>query len=781
MIENAFGIGHPVRRKEDYRLLTGGGNYTDDTCVPGQLYGYVVRSPHAHATLDAIDVSEAEGAQGVVEVLTAAEYEADGLGSLPHSPNPAHITKPKKPAFENTNGMPVFHSEHFPLVRDKARYLGEPVAFIIAETEALAIDAADHIQTYYTPLDAVTDARRAIKDNAPQIWEGAPQNTCFDSELGDRDAVEAAFAMAKHIVRLDLQNNRVTAVSMEPRGAIGIYDAGRDHYTLIAGSQGSHRIKDPLVALLGCRPDQVRVVCEDVGGGFGMRNWLFPELVLAVWGAKRVGRPVKWISTRSEAFISDMQARDLATTAELALDGKGKFLAIRVDHIGNVGAHTMSFVPLANGVRLVTSIYDIAAAYVRARGVLTNTNSTGPYRGAGRPEAMFNIERLIDEASVVTGLDRIELRRQNLIPENMLPYLNPVDLTYECGAFVENMDTSLALADWQGFAKRKKLSDGQGLLRGIGVSNYVETPVGYPSEVCKITIDPVGRVTVTVGTQSHGQGHETSFAQVISEKLSVNFDRVEIVFGDTDLLPDGGGTHSNRSMRIAGTLMVQGCDSIIRQGKNQAVEILEAEIGDIDYRDGFFMVAGTDHKISLFELSAIAKEMGMPLITNERFHGRIPAYPTGCAVAEVEIDPETGVVMICNWSAIDDVGRVINPMIVEGQTHGGIAQGIGQALLEDIAYDDESGQLFGGSFLDYCVPRADDLPFFNAETVNNAPTEGNPLGVKGGGEGGTTPAPAALINAVIDALRPLGVRDIKMPATPKRVWKAIQFAKSSPC
>ena len=780
MIENAFGIGQPVRRKEDFRLLTGGGTYTDDTCVPGQLYGYVVRSPHAHATLDAIDVSEAERAKGVLAVLTSAEYEADGLGSLPHTPNPAHITKPKTPAFENTNGLPVFHSENFPLVRDKARYIGEPVAFIIAETEALAIDAADHIQTYYTPLDAVTDARRAIKDNAPQIWEGVPQNTCFDSDLGDGDAVEAAFAMAKHIIKLDLQNNRVTAVSMEPRGAVGIYDARRDHYTLIAGSQGSHRIKDPLVALLGCSPGQVRVVCEDVGGGFGMRNWLFPELVLVVWGAKRVRRPVKWISTRSEAFMSDMQARDLATRAELALDGDGKFLAIRVDHIGNVGAHTMSFVPLANGARLVTSIYDIAAAHVRVRGVLTNTASTGPYRGAGRPEAMFNIERLIDEASVVTGLDRIELRRQNLIPKSKLPYLNPVELTYECGAFVENMEASLTLADWQGFAKRKDLSSEQGLLRGIGISNYVETPVGFPGENCEITINRAGTVRVAVGTQSHGQGHETSFAQVIAEKLSVDFDRVEIVFGDTDLLPDGGGTHSNRSMRIAGALMVQGCDNIIRQGKNQAVDILEVEISDIDYRDGFFVVAGTDHKISLLELSKIAEEMGTPLIANERFHGRIPAYPTGCAVAEVEIDPETGVVLICNWSAIDDVGRVINPMIVEGQTHGGIAQGVGQALLEDIAYDDESGQLFGGSFLDYCVPRADDLPFFNAETVNNAPTKGNPLGVKGGGEGGTTPAPAALINAIIDALRPLGVRDIIMPATPIRVWEAIQSAKSSP-
>ncbi|NKB19250.1 MAG: molybdopterin-dependent oxidoreductase [Alphaproteobacteria bacterium] len=776
MGETEFGIGQPVRRKEDFRLLTGAGHYTDDMKLPGQLHGYVVRSPHAHALLNSIDISGAAKAQGNVAVLTAADYEADGLGPLPHVPNPAHITRPKSPAFENLDGSKVFHGPHFPMVREKVRHLGEPVAFIVAETEAQAIDAADHVVVDYTALDAVTDVRRAITESASQLWDDAPGNVCFDSVLGDKTATEEAFANADHTIKLDLSNNRVTAVSMEPRGAIGIYDAANDHYTLIAGSQGSHRIKDPLVALLGCDPEQVRVVCEDVGGGFGMRNWLFPELALVVWAAKRIGQPVKWISTRSEAFLSDMQARDLETTAELALDKDGEFLAVRVDHLGNVGAHTMSFVPLANGVRLVTSIYDIPNAYVRVRGVLTNTLSTGPYRGAGRPEAMFNIERLIDEAAAAIGLDRIELRRRNLIPQDKLPYLNPVELTYECGAFVENMEASLTLADWQGFDTRLAESGERGLLRGIGVSNYVETPVGFPREVCDITINPSGRITVGVGTHSHGQGHETSFAQVIAEEMSVDFDKVDIVFGDTDIVPDGGGTHSNRSMRIAGTLMVQGCETIIEQGKALAAENLEVAASDIEYCNGAFLVTGTDRKISLFHLAARAEEQGTPLVANERFQGRIPAYPTGCAVVEVEIDPETGVVTICNWSAIDDVGRVINPMIVEGQTHGGIAQGIGQALLEDIAYDDESGQLIGGSFLDYCMPRADDLPFFQAETVNNAPTQGNPLGVKGGGEGGTTPAPAALINAIVDALRPLGVKDIKMPATPLRVWQAIQSA-----
>ncbi|MBK19287.1 MAG: xanthine dehydrogenase [Rhodospirillaceae bacterium] len=777
MAENPFGIGQPVRRKEDVRLLTGAGNYTDDTRLPGQLYGYFVRSPHAHASVDAIDVSAAEKMQGVIAVLTATDYFADELGPLPHVPNPAHITRPKTPAFENADGSKVFQGEHFPLAQDKVRHVGEPVAIVLAETEAQAIDAAECVEVQYTPLAAVTDVKRAITASAPQIWEDAPGNVCFDSELGDPGAVEAAFADASQIVAMTLSNNRVTAVSMEPRSAIGKYFPDRDHYTLISGSQGSHRIKDPLVALLGCEADQVRVVCDDVGGGFGMRNWLFPELALVAWAAKRSGQPVRWVSTRSEAFLSDMQARDLVTTAELALDEAGKFLAIRLDHLGNIGAHTMSFVPLANGVRLVTSIYDIPAAYVRVRGVLTNTLPTGPYRGAGRPEAMFNIERLIDEAATQIGMDRIDLRRRNLIPQEKLPYENPVELTYECGAFAENMEASLALADWNGFARRRKKAASGGLLRGIGLSNYVETPVGFPREVCDISIEPKGRVTVAVGTQSHGQGHETSFAQVIAEELGVPFDQIDIIFGDTDVVPDGGGTHSNRSMRIAGTLMVQGCQTIIRRGKALAAEFLEAAEDDIDYSAGLFFVTGTDRNISLFSLAEKARNSGDSFIAEERFQGRIPAYPTGCAVAEVEIDPETGTVRVCSWTAIDDVGRVINPMIVEGQTHGGIAQGIGQALLEDIAYDDETGQLTGGSFLDYCMPRADDLPFFTTETVNNAPTQGNPLGVKGGGEGGTTPAPAALINAIVDALRPVGVNDLEMPTTPLRVWQAIQDAK----
>jgi len=770
------GIGKPVPRKEDARLLTGRGRYTDDTArLPGEAAGYVLRSPHAHAEIRRIDAAAALAAPGVIAVLTAADWREDGLGPLPHAPNPAHITEPRRPAFDNRDGSPVFRGAHFPLASARVRHVGEPVAFVIAETAPQAEAAAELVAPDYAPLAAVTDAARAIEPGAPVLWDGAPGNVCFDSVLGDEAAVLAALDASAHVVRRRLVNNRVTAVAMEPRAAIGRWDANTESYLLIAGSQGSHRIKDGMVALFGCPPEKMRVVCEDVGGGFGMRNWLFPELALVLWAARRCARPVRWVATRSESFVSDMQARDLVTDAALGLDRDGRITALHIEHLGNVGGHTMSFVPMANGVRLVTSIYDIQTAFVRARGVVTNTLPTGPYRGAGRPEAMFVIERLLDEAAAASGLDRIELRRRNLIPQAKLPYRNPMDVTYECGAFHDNMARALALAGWDGFAARRADAAKRGRLRGIGLANYVETPVGYPRENVDIAVsgENGGRVTLTVGTQSHGQGHETSFAQVACELLGVPFDAVAIVQGDTDLLPDGGGTHSNRSMRLAGTLIVQGCEKIIELGRALAADALEAAPADLDYADGRFTVAGTDRAVGLFELAAAHPGT---LAAAERFQGRIPAYPTGCAVCELEIDPETGAVAIEGWAAVDDVGRAINPLIVEGQTHGGIAQGIGQALFEDLAYDDSSGQPRGASFLDYCLPRADDLPSYATEHAENAPTAGNPLGVKGGGEGGTTPALGAAINALADALRPLGVAEIPMPATPLRVWRAIRAA-----
>lgn len=783
MVDRTHAIGQPVLRTEDHRLLTGQGRFSDDVHVPGTVYGFVLRSPHAHADLGTIDSAAAKSVPGVLAVLTGADYVADGLKPIPNVPNPAHITRVSEPSFANADGTPVFQGEHWPLARDKVRHVGEPVAFVVAESADAAEEAAEQMSVAYDTLEPVTDVRRAVQSDAPQLWRGAPGNVCFDTHLGDSDAVDAAMASAHHIVRMDLWNNRVTAVSMEPRAGTGIYDETSGRYTLIAGSQGSHALKRQLVVLLGCEPDRVRVVCEDVGGGYGMRNWLFPEFALVVWAARRLGRPVKWVATRSESFLSDMQARDLATRAMLALDNNGKFLAIDLDHLSNIGGHTMSFVPLSNGVFLISSIYDVPSAHVRARAVLTNTLSTGPYRGAGRPEAMFNMERLIDEAAAQTGIDRIELRRRNLIAQDRLPYANPVGLTYECGAFHENMATAQRLADWEGFSGRRAESEARGKCRGLGLSNYVETPVGFPREAVRITVESSGRVVTDVGTQNHGQGHETSFAQVVAEWLGVPFDAVEIVNGDSDRLPDGGGTHSNRSMRIAGTLMVQGCETIIQRGKELAAHLLEAAASDMEYAGGVFTVTGTDRAMGLFDVAERATGDDVPenlrgvLGAEENFQGRIPAYPTGCAIAEVEVDAETGTVTIDRWTAVDDVGRVINPLIVEGQTHGGIAQGVGQALCEDIAYDDKSGQLRGGSFIDYCLPRADDLPSFTTQSADNAPTKGNPLGVKGGGEGGTTPALAALTNAVVDALRPLGVSDIRMPLTPLRVWQAIQAAR----
>ena len=780
MADHPFGIGKPVLRKEDRRLLTGLGKFTDDAFVPGEAYGVVVRSPHAHGIIVRTKTTAAENSAGVMGVLTANDYIADGLKPIPNVPNPAHAIDVTQPAFFNSDGSPVFQSDHWPLARGKVRHVGEPVAFVVAETLVTALDAAERVEVTYEPLPAVTDVRRALEKDAPILWDAAPGNICVDPPLGDGSAVEKVLRQADHVVEMELTNNRVTAVSMEPRVGIGIYEEGSGRHTLIAGSQGSHALKRQLTTLLGCTPDRVRVVCEDVGGGYGMRNWLFPEFALVVWAAKRFSRPVKWLGTRSESFVSDMQARDLVTHAKLAINASGRFLAIDVDHLSNIGGHTMSFVPLSNGVFLIASIYDIPNAHVRARAVLTNTVSTGPYRGAGRPEAMFNIERLIDVAANGLGIARVEVRRQNLIPQKSLPYTNPVGMTYECGAFQDNMETALKLADWSGFVNRQTVSEGRGKRRGIGFSNYIETPVGFPREQVKITVDPKGRVIADVGTQNHGQGHETSFAQVVADRLSIDFDSVHIFNGDTNRLVDGGGTHSNRSKRLAGTLLLKASEAIIERGNVIAAHILEAAFGDIVYSGGNFFVDGTDRKISLFEVAKQAEGLSLPedlsgVLTNEQhFHGRIPAFPTGCAVAEVEIDPETGHVSLEAWSAFDDVGRLINPLIVEGQIHGGIAQGIGQALCEDIAYDDATGQPSGGSFLDYCLPRADNFPSFQTGHADNAPTAGNPLGVKGGGEGGTTPALGALINAVLDALRPLGVTQVEMPATPYRVWQAIQ-------
>jgi carbon-monoxide dehydrogenase large subunit len=773
------GIGQPVRRQEDLRFLSGKGYYSDDCALPGQAYAYMLRSPHAHARVAKLDIGAAAAAPGVLAVLTAAEYRADGLNQMPRNANPIDGLDPTKPALHNRDGSPIFSSLDLPLAEGRVRHIGECVAAVIAETLAQAQDAAELIEVDYEPLPAVSDVRDAVASEAPDVWDELPGNVAADCEWGDKGTVDAAFASADHVVTMDLRNNRVANAQMEPRAAVGEYDEAADRYTLHAGSQNVHRQKMELARILGVKPGQVRVVAGDVGGGYGPRMSMYPEFVLVVWAAKRLGRPVKWTSTRSEAFQSDHQARDQAATSSLAFDAEGRILAMRCEILYNAGAMTAAFVSMANGTRLVTSLYDIQKLHLRAKAVLTNTVPTAPYRGAGRPEAMYNIERILDQAAEDLGIDRVEIRRRNLIPPDAIPYTSAMGIPYDSGEFETYLDKALALHDWDGFAARRAETEAQGRLRGIGLGLYIQIPVGARDEWGSITIKPEGRVEFLSGSLAQGQGHETSFRQVIHEWLGVPIESIDMTTGDTDIIPIGGGTHSDRSMRLSGAVMVWSSEQIIDKGKEIAAHLLEAAIEDITFSAGTFTVAGTDRRMGIFDVARAAEGGDVPEALagplNGKYHldRRLPAYPAGCAVCEVEIDPETGVVDVVRHSAIDDVGRVINPMIVHGQTHGGIVGGLGQALMEDVVYARDTGQLLAGSFMDYAMPRADDWPFFRVDT-HEVIAPSNPLGVKGGGEGGTIPALAALTNAVVDALGGHGVRHIEMPITAERVWRAMR-------
>jgi aerobic carbon-monoxide dehydrogenase large subunit len=774
------GIGAPVRRAEDLRLLTGRGRYSDDKNQPGQAYAIVLRSPHAHATINSIETAAAENMQGVLAILTARDYDNDGLKPIPHGANNADSVNPRIKSFLEEEGARIFDVPQPPLARDKIRFGGEGIALVVAETVAQARDAAEHVVVDYTPLPATGHVMDAMAPDAAQIWDGAPGNISLDAVKGDQAATEAAFASAAHVVEMELPVTRVANCQMEPRAAIAWHDADTGRMTLYAGSQGANRLKMHLCPTLDMAPELVRVITEDVGGGYGPRNALYPEFVLICWAAKRLGRPVKWTCERTEAFVADYQGRDLITQAALALDKDGKFLAMRTRMIGAVGGHTVAYVSLNNGFRLTTSLYDIPAAHAHIQGVLTNTPSTSPYRGAGRPEAMFVIERLIDGAADQFGFDRIALRRKNLVPLDGFPYHTAMGMTFDCGEFETNMDSTMALADWDGFEVRRAEAGKRGRLLGIGLANYIEAPVGAPMERAEIVIDPdEGRVRVIIGTQSQGQGHETSFRQVVGDWLGVPFDDIDIITGDTDVVKAGGGTHSDRSIRMAGNVMVKASEKIIEIGRNAAVHLLEAAREDINFAAGTYAVTGTDREIGIFDVAAAMARGDVPdapdggMAAEDDFFGRLPAFPNGCVVCEVEVDPDTGDVAITRYSTVDDVGRVVNPMIVHGQTHGGIAMGVGQALLENAWYDPESGQLLAGSFMDYCVARADNLPSFNVE-LNEVPSAGNPLGVKGGGEGGTTPALAVVISAIVDALKDYGVKHIDLPATSEKIWRAIQ-------
>ena len=772
------GIGQPVRRVEDHRLLTGQGIYTDDVNLEGQAHAFVLRSIQPHADIVGIDKAAALAMPGVLAVLTHEDYAADGHGELSYVPNGAHLFDLEIPAMENRDGSPTFLSPLWPLAAGRVRFVGQPVAFVLAEAAIEARDAGEAITVDYAPLPAMADVREALAPGAPAIWDGAPGNIAVDMERGDEAATDAALAAAKHVIEMELVNPRVAQVPMELRVSIASFDAGEGSLFMHADSQGAFNYKVMLSKVFDLAMDKIRVVTTDVGGGFGARNFIYPEHALLAWASMRLGRPVKWRAERWECFASEMQGRDFRTQLKLGLDESGHFTALKIEHRSNVGAYSMAYVPLSNAQWLGTGCYHFDHAHLAGKAVFTNTTPTGPYRGAGRPESIFNIERLIDIAADRLQMDRIELRRQNLVPTEGQPFLSALGLPFDCVDFPGNMEKALAQGNWDDFASRREKSEAAGRLRGIGLANYVETPTGMPRERADVTVDPGGEIHAVIGTGPTGQGHETVFAQVLSERLGVDFDDVRMLLGDTGKMVLGGGSQSVRSMRLGGTVLSWASDQIIEKGKRIAAHVLEAAEADVEFEAGAFTIKGTDRSLGLFEVAKAAEsgdlpdEIGGPLSGTGYVDKRLPAYPAGCTICEVEVDPETGRVRIVDYSQIDDVGRVINPLLAEGQVHGGIAQGVGQALMEGGLFDRESAQLVAGTFMDYAMPRADDFPGFRIE-FSEILSSSNPLGVKGAGEGGTTPAPGAVVNAVIDALKAKGVENIEMPLTSERIWRAL--------
>ncbi len=771
------GFGKPVLRLEDPRLLRGEGAFSDDFNLPNEAHAIVLRSPHAHAWIRRIVVDEAKRSPGVLAVLTGADMQADGLQPIPHRPVPAH---PHEIPLKNRDGSAIFVAPHWPLAIGKVRMAGEAVALVVAETIQLAKDAAEKIVIEYDPLPASTESREATKSGAATLWDEAVSNICVETGgIGDLAKTNAAFASAKHVVALDTWVNRATGVPLEPRAALAAFDETSNRYTLYAGGGSNIRIRTDLAGVLAIPEAAIRVIAKDVGGNYGTRNNSYPEFALVVWAAKRIKRPVKWVCERSESFLTEYHGRDLVSTVELALDEAGRFLGFRGTNTSNVGAFGVSFVPLAKGSEMSSSVYDIAAAHLVSRAVHTNTSPTTPYRSAGRPEVMYVIERLIDIAAQRHGFDRVAIRRKNLVAAQAMPYRNPYGMLYDSGDYASVQAKAVELSGWSGFAARRAEARSRGMLRGIGLANYIEVATGFPRERATITVHADHRVDVALGTLSAGQGHETSFAQMMAEWLGVEVSQVNLITGDTDAAPVGGGSHSGRSMRMGGIVMAVAADQIVEKGKRIAARLLEAAEGDIEFARRRFTVKGTDRGVDLFDVARTTTRSDMPddlrgpLAAVHEENLPQPSFPHGSHVCEVEIDPETGMVDLVRYTAVDDVGRAINPMIVHGQTQGGIAQGVGQALWERCHYDAATGQLLAGSFQDYTMPRADMLPFFTT-AVSEVPSTTNALGLRGGGEGGTTGALGAVVNAVVDALAEFGVEHMEMPVTPERVWQAIK-------
>jgi carbon-monoxide dehydrogenase large subunit len=758
-------IGQPMPRHEDARLITGHGRYTDDFGFPGQTYAAMVRSPHPHARIVSIDRTRALAMPGVLGVFTGADCAADKLGPIQHDPLPKTRDDMK---LSGPHGSEVFIGPHLLLPADKARHVGEAVAMVVAETRAQALDAAEAVAVVYDELPFVLHSEDAMQSGAPAVWDEVPANILVDTRFGDHAGTERAFAQAANVVKMDFNIGRVTGVPMEPRACVANYDKVTGRSTLHAGSGGAVRQKRELAAVLGIEPDTLRVLSFDVGGNFGTRNRVYPEYGLVLWASRKLGRPVKYLATRSECFISDYQGRDLITKLELALDAKGKFLALRATNISNAGARCVSLSPLSKGSGLITGNYAIPVASLRAVSVFTNTIPTQAYRSSGRPEVTFAIERLIDIAASKLNIDRISLRRRNLVKPKAMPYRNAVGMLYDSGRYEENMDLAMRIADWDGFNARKREAKKRGRILGLGLANYVESSIGAPKEQAR--------------TQPAGQGHETSFAQVVSDLLQVPVEVISIIMGDTDVVKAGGGTHSGRSMRHAATVFSLAATTLIANGKRIAAHILDTTPDRVEFNDGRFAARETNRSFDFLELAqemtkhALPDDLakGLAVVTDNEMHD--PVFPNGCAVCEIEIDPDTGNLALTRYACVDDVGRAINPLIVHGQTHGAIVQGIGQALWENFVVEASSGQPLTGSFMDYGMPRAHLLPSFNTEIVEVlSPT--NPLGIKAGGEGGTTGAPAAIVSALADALKPYGILNLEMPATPYRIWQAIQNAK----
>jgi aerobic carbon-monoxide dehydrogenase large subunit len=766
-----FGIGQPVRRVEDQRLVTGGGRYSDDINLDGQAYGYVLRSPHAHARIRGIDASAAKAAPGVLAVLTGADLGDAGI--------PCFIP------LKNRDGSGRADPKHPILCRDEVNYVGDNVAFVVAETRLQAKDAAELIEVDYEPLPAVADTAKAPQPGQPQVHPEAPNNLAFDWHYGDAAAVDAAFAGAAHVTKLDLINNKVVCNAMEPRACVAEFAGGR--LTLHTCTQGGWGHRDTLAANLGMEADNVRVITPDVGGGFGMKSFFYPEYTMAAAAAKTLGRPVKWTAERGESFLSDTMGRDHVTTAELAFDAQKRIVGMRVNVVANMGAYYYfyaPYIPTGAALKVLPGVYAIPALSYAVQGVFTNTVPVDAYRGAGRPESIYCIERLIEAAARELGVDPTDLRRINFVRPEQMPYKTSAGEVYDSGDFDRVMTAAMERADWKGAKARSAEARARGRYRGIGMCYYIESTMGDPTEHATIRFEADGTVSVLVGTQTNGQGHDTAYAQVLHQRLGVPFERVRIVQGDTDQIKAGGGTGGSRSLTAQGMAIIDASDVVIDKGKAYAAHVFEAAQADIRFSPdaGEFRVAGTDRAIGIMELAEKARAMAVPGVEgglDAAATTKLEAwtFPNGCHIAEVELDPDTGQVEIERYTIVDDFGVVVNPMLVEGQVHGGIVQGIGQALLEGAVYDD-SGQLLTGSFMDYTMPRADDMPSFDFTTVE-VPCKNNAMGVKGCGEAGSVGSPAAVINAIIDALSPLGVRAVDMPATPQKLWELMQVRRAA--